>query len=85
MRGRCKSIVKRIVRSTRVPIDELPRPRIRSPFQCPGTALYTDFGTPDRRYFRNSNGSIVSAHLRIGRLHLVERLINAFGCADLAA
>src|SRR4051812_49035157 len=38
-RGRCNSIVKRVVRSTSVPIAELPRPRMRSPSQCPGTAL----------------------------------------------
>ena len=37
-RGRCSSIVKRVVRSTSVPIAELPRPRMRSPSQCPGTA-----------------------------------------------
>src|ERR1019366_1553701 len=36
--GRCSSIVKRVLRSTSVPIAELPRPRIRSPSQCPGTA-----------------------------------------------
>jgi hypothetical protein len=29
-RGRCNSIVKRVVRSTNVPIAELPRPRMRS-------------------------------------------------------
>jgi hypothetical protein len=38
MRGRCSSRVKRVVRSTRVPIAELPRPRMRSPSQWPGTA-----------------------------------------------
>ena len=38
MRGRCSSIVKRVVRSTSVPIAELSRPRIRSPSQWPGTA-----------------------------------------------
>jgi len=37
-RGRCRSIVKRVVRSTSVPIAELPEPTIRSPSQCPGTA-----------------------------------------------
>src|SRR3954449_2552453 len=37
-RGRCSSIVNRVVRSTRVPIAELPSPRIRSPSQWPGTA-----------------------------------------------
>src|SRR5215203_3926603 len=37
-RGRCRSIVKRVVRSTKVPIAELPTPRMRSPSQCPGTA-----------------------------------------------
>ena len=37
-RGRCSSIVNRVVRSTRVPIAELPSPRMRSPSQCPGTA-----------------------------------------------
>jgi hypothetical protein len=31
--------VKRLLRSTSVPIAWLPRPRIRSPSQCPGTAL----------------------------------------------
>ncbi len=35
-RGRCRSRVKRVVRSTSVPIAELPRPR--SPSQWPGTA-----------------------------------------------
>jgi hypothetical protein len=30
--------VKRVIRSTRVPIAELPRPRMRSPSQWPGTA-----------------------------------------------
>src|SRR5207237_831054 len=38
MRGRCNSIVKRVVRSTSVPIAELSSPRIRSPSQWPGTA-----------------------------------------------
>ena len=38
MRGRCSSIVNRVVRSTSVPIAELPSPRMRSPSQCPGTA-----------------------------------------------
>jgi hypothetical protein len=38
MRGRCSSIVNRVVRSTRVPIAELPSPRMRSPSQLPGTA-----------------------------------------------
>src|SRR6266581_907924 len=38
MRGRCSSIVNRVVRSTRVPIAELPSPRMRSPSQWPGTA-----------------------------------------------
>lgn len=37
-RGRCSSIVNRVVRSTSVPIAELPRPRMRSLSQCPGTA-----------------------------------------------
>src|SRR3546814_3432089 len=36
-RGRCSSIVKRVVRSTCVPIAELPKPRMRPPSQCPGT------------------------------------------------
>ena len=36
--GRCSSIVKRVERSTSVPIAEWPVPRIRSPSQCPGTA-----------------------------------------------
>jgi hypothetical protein len=30
--------VKRVVRSTNVPMAELPAPTIRSPSQCPGTA-----------------------------------------------
>ena len=30
--------MKRVVRSTSVPIAELPAPTIRSPSQCPGTA-----------------------------------------------
>ena len=38
MRGRCSSRVKRVIRSTKVPIAELPRPRMRSPSQWPGTA-----------------------------------------------
>src|SRR5918995_596068 len=38
MRGRCSSMVNRVVRSTRDPIAELPRPKMRSPSQCPGTA-----------------------------------------------
>ena len=38
MRGRCNRIVNRVMRSTRVPIAELPSPRIRSPSQSPGTA-----------------------------------------------
>src|SRR3982750_2645196 len=38
MRGRCKSIVKRVLRSTSVPIAELSSPRIKSPSQWPGTA-----------------------------------------------
>src|SRR5829696_2873060 len=38
MRGRCNSMVNRVVRSTSVPMAELPRPRMRSPSQCPGTA-----------------------------------------------
>lgn len=38
MRGRCSSIVNRVVRSTRVPVAKLPSPRMRSPSQCPGTA-----------------------------------------------
>jgi len=36
---RCRSMLKRVVRSTSVPIAELPRPRMRSPSQWPGTAL----------------------------------------------
>src|SRR6516162_4819805 len=38
MRGRCSSRVKRVIRSTKVPIAELPRPKMRSPSQWPGTA-----------------------------------------------
>ena len=38
MRGRCSSSVKRVMRSTMVPIAELPSPRMRSPSQWPGTA-----------------------------------------------
>ena len=38
MRGRWSSIVNRVVRSTNVPIAERPRPMMRSPSQCPGTA-----------------------------------------------
>ena len=44
MRGRCSSMVKRVVRSTRVPIAELPSPRIRSPSQCPGTGPILSLG-----------------------------------------
>lgn len=36
--GRRRSIVKRVVRSTRVPIAERFSPRVRSPSQWPGTA-----------------------------------------------
>ena len=37
--GRCRRIVNRVVRSTRVPIAlRLPAPQIRSPSQWPGTA-----------------------------------------------
>lgn len=43
-RGRCNSIAKRVVRSTSVLIAELPRPRIRSPSQCPGTRSIGSFG-----------------------------------------
>ena len=40
MRGRCSSMVKRVVRSTSVPIAEFDAtdPMIRSPSQWPGTA-----------------------------------------------
>ena len=38
MRGRWSRIVKRVVRSTRVPMAELPNPTMRSPSQWPGTA-----------------------------------------------
>src|SRR6266540_3211008 len=38
MRGRCNSIVKRVVRSTSVPIADLSSPMMRSPSQWPGTA-----------------------------------------------
>ena len=38
MRGRCSSIVNRVVRSTSVPIADLSSPMIRSPSQWPGTA-----------------------------------------------
>lgn len=38
MRGKRRSIMKRVVRSSSVPIAELPRPRIKSPPQWPGTA-----------------------------------------------
>lgn len=36
--GRCSSIVNRVVLSTNVPIAELSNPKVRSPFQWPGTA-----------------------------------------------
>ena len=36
--GRCSSRVKRVVRSTNVPIALLLSPMMRSPSQCPGTA-----------------------------------------------
>src|SRR3954464_9586591 len=36
--GRCSSIVKRLERSTSVPMAERSVPMIRSPSQCPGTA-----------------------------------------------
>jgi hypothetical protein len=38
MRGRCRSIVNRVGRSTSVPIAELFSPMIRSASQWPGTA-----------------------------------------------
>src|SRR3954454_539327 len=38
MGGRWSRIVNRVVRSTRVPIAELPSPTMRSPSQWPGTA-----------------------------------------------
>src|SRR4051812_41059189 len=38
MGGRWSRIVNRVVRSTRVPITELPNPKMRSPSQWPGTA-----------------------------------------------
>ena len=38
MRGRWSRIVNRVVRSTRVPMAELPNPTMRSPSQWPGTA-----------------------------------------------
>ena len=38
MRGRCGSIVKRVLRSTRVPMAERCSPMIKSPSQWPGTA-----------------------------------------------
>src|SRR6266478_9636586 len=38
MRGRWSRSVNRVVRSTSVPIAELPSPTMRSPSQCPGTA-----------------------------------------------
>jgi len=37
IRGKCSSIVNRVVRSTSVPIAELSNPRMRSPSQWPGT------------------------------------------------
>src|SRR3954468_24515399 len=40
MRGRWSRIVNRVVRSTRVPIAELPKPRMRSPSQCPDRGRY---------------------------------------------
>ena len=43
MRGRCSSMVKRVVRSTRVPIAELSMPMMRSPSQWPGTARSAAF------------------------------------------
>jgi hypothetical protein len=42
--GRCNNRVKRVVRSTNVPIAELPRPRMRSPSQWPGTARSASSG-----------------------------------------
>src|SRR5699024_11189846 len=38
MRGRCTRIVERLLRSTGVPIADLPVPMIKSPSQWPGTA-----------------------------------------------
>ena len=38
IRGKCSSMVNRVVRSTGVPIAELSSPRMRSPSQWPGTA-----------------------------------------------
>ena len=43
-RGRWSNIVNRVVRSTNVPIAELPSPMMRSPSQCPGTARSSTSG-----------------------------------------
>jgi hypothetical protein len=42
MPGRCSSIVKRVVRSTSVPIADLSSPMMKSPSQWPGTRSRTD-------------------------------------------
>ena len=41
MGGRCNNSVKRVVRSTSVPIAEVLTPKSRSPSQWPGTARST--------------------------------------------
>ena len=46
MRGRCSSIVNRVVRSTSVPIAELSSPMIRSPSQWPGHGPVLGLGGP---------------------------------------
>jgi hypothetical protein len=38
IRGKCSSIVNRVLRSTKVPIAYRSDPMIKSPSQCPGTA-----------------------------------------------
>lgn len=48
MGGRCSGTVKRLVRSTSIPIAEFCSPRIRSPSQCPGTARSSAGPAPGR-------------------------------------
>ena len=45
--GRCSRMVKRVLRSTRVPMAlRFPVPMMRSPSQCPGHGSVVGFGRP---------------------------------------
>ena len=60
--GRCSSIVNRVVRSTRVPIADLPKPMIRSPSQCPGTARSAASADCQRRSKIGPKGGVKLVH-----------------------